>query len=308
MIVKPAHQTPLSMLALAEILGQAGLPDGVLNVLTTTRPGEVCEPLLRDGRLRKLSFTGSTAVGRRLIEQSAANVLRTSMELGGNAPLIVCEDADLGKAVDGTVIAKLRNNGEACTAANRIYVHASLAEPFTSRLADRLGSMIVGRGTDEGVQVGPLIDAAGRDKVDSLVRDAVRAGARVLVGGEPIAGRPGYFYPPTVLADVPAGARVLREEIFGPVAPVVTFENDDQAIRLANDTVYGLVSYVFTESLRRGVRYAEALETGMVGLNKGVVSTPAAPFGGVKQSGLGREGGRIGIDEYLETKYVAVDV
>ncbi|TKA13417.1 NAD-dependent succinate-semialdehyde dehydrogenase [Actinacidiphila oryziradicis] len=308
MIVKPAHQTPLSMLALAEILGQAGLPDGVLNVLTTTRPGEVCEPLLRDGRLRKLSFTGSTAVGRRLIEQSAANVLRTSMELGGNAPLIVCEDADLGKAVDGTVIAKLRNNGEACTAANRIYVHASLAEPFTSRLADRLGSMIVGRGTDEGVQVGPLIDAAGRDKVDSLVRDAVRAGARVLVGGEPMAGRPGYFYPPTVLADVPAGARVLREEIFGPVAPVVTFENDDQAIRLANDTVYGLVSYVFTESLRRGVRYAEALETGMVGLNKGVVSTPAAPFGGVKQSGLGREGGRIGIDEYLETKYVAVDV
>jgi succinate-semialdehyde dehydrogenase/glutarate-semialdehyde dehydrogenase len=308
MIVKPAHQTPLSMLALAEILGQAGLPDGVLNVLTTTRPGEVCEPLLRDGRLRKLSFTGSTAVGRRLVEQSAANVLRTSMELGGNAPLIVCEDADLGKAVDGAVVAKMRNNGEACTAANRIYVHASLAEPFTSRLADRLGSMIVGRGTDDGVQVGPLIDAAGRDRVDSLVRDAVHAGARVLVGGEPIAGRPGYFYPPTVLADVPAGARVLREEIFGPVAPVVTFENDDQAIRLANDTVYGLVSYVFTESLRRGVRYAEALETGMLGLNKGVVSTPAAPFGGVKQSGLGREGGRIGIDEYLETKYVAVDV
>ncbi|MDX6328257.1 MAG: succinate-semialdehyde dehydrogenase / glutarate-semialdehyde dehydrogenase [Streptomycetaceae bacterium] len=308
MIVKPAHQTPLSMLALAEILGQAGLPDGVLNVLTTTRPGEVCEPLLRDGRLRKLSFTGSTAVGRRLVEQSAANVLRTSMELGGNAPLIICEDADLGKAVDGAVVAKMRNNGEACTAANRIYVHASLAEPFTSRLADRLGSMIVGRGTDDGVQVGPLIDAAGRDRVDSLVRDAVHAGARVLVGGEPIAGRPGYFYPPTVLADVPAGARVLREEIFGPVAPVVTFENDDQAIRLANDTVYGLVSYVFTESLRRGVRYAEALETGMLGLNKGVVSTPAAPFGGVKQSGLGREGGRIGIDEYLETKYVAVDV
>jgi succinate-semialdehyde dehydrogenase/glutarate-semialdehyde dehydrogenase len=307
MICKPAHQTPLSMLALAEILGHAGLPDGVLAVLTTTRPAEVCEPLLHDGRLRKISFTGSTAVGQRLIKQSAENVLRTSMELGGNAPLIVCEDADLGKAVDGTVTAKMRNTGEACTAANRIYVHASLAEPFTARLTDRLGSMVVGRGTGDAVQVGPLIDAPARDKVDSLVRDAVRAGARVLVGGEPLVGRPGYFYLPTVLADVPADARILREEIFGPDAPVVTFGDDDEAIRLANDTVYGLVSYVFTESLRRGVRYAEALETGMLGLNKGVVSTAAAPFGGVKRSGLGREGGRVGIDEYLETKYVAVD-
>jgi succinate-semialdehyde dehydrogenase/glutarate-semialdehyde dehydrogenase len=287
MIVKPAHQTPLSMLALAEILGQAGLPDGVLSVLTTTRPGDVCGPLLSDERLRKLSFTGSTQVGRKLIEQSAGNVLRTSMELGGNAPLIVCEDADLERAVEGAAIAKMRNIGEACTAANRMYVHASLAEAFTGRLAEKLGSMVVGRGSEDGVQVGPLIDEAGRSKVDEL---------------------PGYFYPPTVLADVPLSARLLKEEIFGPVAPVVTFDNDDQAIALANDTVFGLVAYVFTESLRRGVRYAESLEAGMVGLNKGVVSTPAAPFGGVKQSGLGREGGTVGIDEYLELKYVALDV
>jgi succinate-semialdehyde dehydrogenase/glutarate-semialdehyde dehydrogenase len=308
MIVKPAHQTPLSMLALAEIMGQAGLPDGVLNVLTTTRPGEVCGPLLRDGRLRKLSFTGSTRVGRGLIEQSAENVLRTSMELGGNAPLIVCEDADLDKAVEGAAIAKMRNVGEACTSANRMYVHASLAGAFTERLAGKLGSMVVGRGSEPGVQVGPLIDAAGRDKVDALVRDAVAGGARAVTGGEPLAERPGYFYPPTVLADVPLDARLLKEEIFGPVAPIVTFEHDDQAIAMANDTVFGLVSYVFTESLRRAVRYAESLESGMVGLNKGMVSTPAAPFGGVKQSGLGREGGGVGIEEYLEVKYVALDV
>jgi succinate-semialdehyde dehydrogenase/glutarate-semialdehyde dehydrogenase len=308
MIVKPAHQTPLSMLALAEILGQAGLPDGVLSVLTTTRPGDVCGPLLSDERLRKLSFTGSTQVGRKLIEQSAGNVLRTSMELGGNAPLIVCEDADLERAVEGAAIAKMRNIGEACTAANRMYVHASLAEAFTGRLAEKLGSMVVGRGSEDGVQVGPLIDEAGRSKVDELVRDAVGAGARAVIGGAPLDDRPGYFYPPTVLADVPLSARLLKEEIFGPVAPVVTFADDDQAIALANDTVFGLVAYVFTESLRRGVRYAESLEAGMVGLNKGVVSTPAAPFGGVKQSGLGREGGTIGIDEYLEVKYVALDV
>lgn len=308
MIVKPAHQTPLSMLALGEILGQAGLPDGVLGVLPTTRPGEVCGPLLADPRLRKLSFTGSTPVGRRLIGQSSAQVLRTSMELGGNAPLIVCEDADLDKAVEGAVTAKMRNVGEACTAANRVYAHASLAEDFTGRLARRLGSMVVGRGCEDGVQVGPLIDAAGRDKVDELVRDAVASGAHAVVGGAPLDDRPGYFYPPTVLADVPADARLLSEEIFGPVAPVVTFEDDDRAIALANDTEYGLVAYVFTESLRRSVRYAEQLEAGMIGLNKGVVSTPAAPFGGVKQSGLGREGGTVGIDEYLETKYVALDV
>ncbi|MFE2428315.1 NAD-dependent succinate-semialdehyde dehydrogenase [Streptomyces sp. NPDC059373] len=308
MIVKPAHQTPLSMLALGEILGQAGLPDGVLNILTTTRPGDVCGPLLSDERLRKLSFTGSTQVGRKLIEQSAGNVLRTSMELGGNAPLIVCQDADLERAVEGAAIAKMRNIGEACTAANRIYVHSSLAEAFTGRLAEKLGSMVVGRGSEDGVQVGPLIDEAGRSKVDQLVRDAVGAGARAVIGGAPLDDRPGYFYPPTVLADVPLTARLLKEEIFGPVAPVVTFDDDDQAIALANDTVFGLVAYVFTESLRRGVRYAESLEAGMLGLNKGVVSTPAAPFGGVKQSGLGREGGTVGIDEYLEVKYVALDV
>jgi succinate-semialdehyde dehydrogenase/glutarate-semialdehyde dehydrogenase len=308
MIVKPAHQTPLSMLALAGILGEAGLPDGVLNVLTTSKPADVSTPILRDGRLRKLSFTGSTQIGRKLIEQSGRNVLRTSMELGGNAPLIVCQDADLNKAVQGAVIAKMRNMGEACTAANRMYVHSSLAEEFTGRLAEKLGSMVVGRGTEEAVQVGPLIDAAGRDKVDGLVRDALAAGARAVIGGRPLTDRPGYFYPPTVLAQVPPDARILREEIFGPVAPIVTFDHDDNAIRMANDTVYGLVSYVFTENLRRAVRYAESLESGMVGMNKGIVSTPAAPFGGVKQSGLGREGGRVGIEEYLELKYVALDV
>lgn len=307
MIVKPAHQTPLSMLALGEILEQAGLPDGVLNILTTSRPGDVVEPLLRDGRVRKVSFTGSTAVGRKLIGQSAEHVLRASMELGGNAPLIVCEDADLDKAVDGAVMAKMRNIGEACTAANRVYAHRSVAGEFTARLAARLGAMKVGRGTEPGVQVGPLIDAAGRDKVTRLVEDALGAGARAVLDGGRIESGGGYFYAPTVLADVPGDARMLREEIFGPVAPVVTFDTDDEALAMANDTVHGLVSYVFTENLRRSLRYAEELESGMVGLNKGMVSTPAAPFGGIKQSGLGREGGRVGIEEFLETKYVAID-
>ena len=307
MIVKPAHQTPLSMLALAGILQDAGLPDGVLNVLTTTRPGEVCEPLLRDGRIRKLSFTGSTAVGKRLLAQSADQVLRTSMELGGNAPLIVCEDADLDRAVAGAATAKMRNIGEACTAANRMYVHASLAEEFTARLAVRLGALRIGRGADPDTEVGPLIDAAGRDKVAGLVDDAVREGATCVTGGDPLGDRPGYFYPPTVLADVPPTARLLREEIFGPVAPVVPFTSDDEALAQANDTEHGLVGYVFTENLRRALRYAESLESGMVGLNKGLVSTPAAPFGGIKHSGLGREGGRVGIEEFLETKYVALD-
>ncbi len=307
MVVKPAHQTPLSMLALAGILQDAGLPDGVLNIVTTTRPGEVCEPLLRDGRIRKLSFTGSTAVGRKLLGQAADQVLRTSMELGGNAPLIVCEDADLDKAVAGAAAAKMRNIGEACTAANRIYVHAELAEEFTARLAVRLGAMVIGRGTDPETTVGPLIDAAGRDKVAGLVDDAVSEGARTVIGGAPLGDRPGYFFPPTVLADVPAHARMLREEIFGPVAPVVPFTDDDEVLALANDTEHGLVGYVFTENLRRALHFSESLETGMVGLNKGIVSTPAAPFGGIKQSGLGREGGRVGIEEFLETKYVALD-
>jgi succinate-semialdehyde dehydrogenase / glutarate-semialdehyde dehydrogenase len=308
MIIKPAHQTPLSMLALGEILAEAGLPDGVLNILTTTEPGDVVEPLLRDGRIRKVSFTGSTGVGRMLIEQSAEQVLRTSMELGGNAPLIVCSDADLDKAVQGALLAKMRNIGEACTAANRLYAHRSVAEEFTTRLADRLGALKVGRGTESDVTVGPLIDQKGLDKVDGLVREAIAAGARPALDGGPIEQSPGYFYAPTVLTDVPPQARLLREEIFGPVAPVVTFDDDDDVIAQANDTVHGLVSYVFTENLRRALKFAERLEAGMIGLNKGIVSTPAAPFGGVKQSGLGREGGRVGIDEFLETKYVAIDM
>nr|WP_040912492.1 NAD-dependent succinate-semialdehyde dehydrogenase [Wenjunlia vitaminophila] len=308
MVVKPAPQTPLSMLALGEVMAEAGLPDGVLNIVTTTRAGEVVEPLLRDGRVRKLSFTGSTAVGRKLIEQSAEQVLRTSMELGGNAPFIVCRDADLDRAVEGALQAKMRNIGEACTAANRLYAHRSVAAEFTERLAARLGGMRVGRGTEPGVQVGPLIDAAARDKVGRLVDQALAAGAQPVLEGGPVAGKAGYYYAPTVLAEVPADAEVCREEIFGPVAPVITFDTDEEVLALANDTVHGLVSYVFTENLRRAVWFAERLESGMVGLNKGIVSTPAAPFGGVKQSGLGREGGRVGIDEYLETKYVALDM
>jgi succinate-semialdehyde dehydrogenase / glutarate-semialdehyde dehydrogenase len=307
MVVKPAEQTPLSMLMLAQIMAEAGLPDGVLNVITGSRPGELVEPLLRDGRIRKLSFTGSTAVGRLLIEQSARQVLRVSLELGGNAPFIVCEDADLDRAVEGAMQAKMRNIGEACTAANRLYVHDSLAGEFARRLAARMAALVVGRGTEPGVQVGPLIDEAGRTKVGRLVGQALDGGAKALVGGEPLAGD-GYFYPPTVLVDVPADAAMLREEIFGPVAPIISFTDEDEVIAAANDTEYGLVSYLFTESLDRAFRISDRLETGMVGLNKGVVSNPAAPFGGVKHSGLGREGGRVGIDEFLETRYLAMPV
>ncbi len=307
MVVKPASQTPLSMLALAEILTAAGLPDGVLNLVTTSRTGDVMEPLIRDPRLRKLSFTGSTQVGRKLIEQSAEQVLRVSMELGGNAPFLVFGDADLDAAVDGAMVAKMRNIGEACTAANRFLVHASVAEEFTGRLAERMGKLSVGRGTEEGVQVGPLIDATSRDKVAGLVQDAVDRGAEVLVGGEPVGDR-GYFYAPTVLAGVPVDARIEDEEVFGPVAPVTTFGDDAEAIALANDTEYGLVTYVYTRDLSRAMRVCEELETGMVGLNQGMVSNPAAPFGGVKASGFGREGGRAGIQEYLETKYIALTI
>ena len=305
MVVKPAQQTPLSMLALAEIMQEAGLPDGVLNLVTTTRAGDVMEPLIRDGRARKLSFTGSTGVGRKLLEQCADQVMRTSMELGGNAPFLVFEDADLDAAVDGAVLAKMRNIGEACTAANRFYVHSSLAQEFAQRLADRMSALPVGRGVDDGVVVGPLIDAKARDKVSALVHDAVERGAEVVVGGE-VPDRDGFFYPPTVLTGVPGDARMRHEEIFGPVAPIATFETEEEAITAANDTEYGLVSYVFTRDLDRALRVSERLETGMVGLNQGVVSNPAAPFGGVKQSGLGREGGTVGIDEFLETKYVAL--
>ncbi|ASU81630.1 NAD-dependent succinate-semialdehyde dehydrogenase [Nocardiopsis gilva YIM 90087] len=305
MVLKPAQQTPLSALALADILREAGLPEGVLSVITTTDAGGVTEPLLRDGRIRKLSFTGSTSVGRRLLEQSASQVLRTSMELGGNAPFLVFDDADLDAAVDGAMQAKMRNIGEACTAANRFYVQAAIAPEFARRLGERMAALKLGRGTDEDVQVGPLIDARAREKVQSLVDDAVGRGAEVLVGGGPGEGD-GYFYRPTVLSGVSKESELSTTEIFGPVAPVITFETEEEALAAANDTEYGLVSYVFTENLKRALRVSEALETGMVGLNQGIVSNPAAPFGGVKHSGLGREGGRVGIDEFVEMKYVGI--
>ena len=305
MVLKPARLTPLSMLALAQILAECGLPDGVLNVVPTASSGRLMEPLIRDGRARKLSFTGSTEVGRMLLEQCAEQILRTSMELGGNAPFLVFADADLDAAVEGAMIAKMRNIGEACTAANRFFVHTDVAEEFSRRLAEQMSSLRIGRGSEEGVQVGPLIEAKARDKVQHLVDDAVTRGARVLVGGEPVEG-PGYFYHPTVLAGVPLVAEVARTEIFGPVAPITPFTDEDEVLATANDTPFGLVSYVYTEDLRRALRVCERLECGMVGLNKGLVSNPAAPFGGVKHSGLGREGGSVGINEFLETKYVAL--
>jgi succinate-semialdehyde dehydrogenase / glutarate-semialdehyde dehydrogenase len=307
MVLKPAQQTPLSMLALAKILEDAGLPAGVLNVITAKRSGAVIEPLLRDPRTRKLSFTGSTEVGRTLIEQSAAQVLRVSMELGGNAPFLVFEDADLNAAVDGAMLAKMRNVGEACTAANRFHVHESVAEEFALGLTERMAALKLGRGSDPDTDVGPLIDENQRMKVAELVGDAVARGARLLLGGEQVEGR-GYFYAPTVLLDVPHDARLLREEIFGPVAPIATFSSDAEAVAAANRTEFGLVGYVYTRDLRRAFHVCEEIETGMVGLNQGIVSNPAAPFGGVKQSGFGREGGFEGIDEYLETKYVAMSV
>jgi succinate-semialdehyde dehydrogenase/glutarate-semialdehyde dehydrogenase len=307
MVVKPASQTPLTMLALAELLRECGLPDGVLNVVMTTHAttGDVMEPLIRDPRLRKLTFTGSTPVGRSLMEQASQGILRVSMELGGNAPFLVFEDADVDQAVEGAMLAKMRNMGEACTAANRFYVHESLADEFSAKLARRMGALTLGKGTKDGVDVGPLVDEKARDKVSALVDDAVAKGAKVLVGGSAPDGA-GWFYTPTVLADVPTNADMAREEIFGPVAPVTTFRTDAEAIRLANDTEYGLVAYLFTKDLSRAITMSEALEYGMVGVNQGIVSNPAAPFGGVKSSGVGREGGFEGIDEYLETKYVGI--
>jgi succinate-semialdehyde dehydrogenase / glutarate-semialdehyde dehydrogenase len=304
-VLKPAKQTPLSMLALAEILQEAGLPPGVLNVITAKSAGSVIEPLLKDPRTRKVSFTGSTEVGRRLIEQSSQQVLRVSMELGGNAPFIVFEDADLEAAIEGAVLAKMRNVGEACTAANRFLVAEPVAEEFSRLLTDRIAAQRVGRGTDPQAQVGPLIDADAREKVNELVQDAVRCGAKVLTGGAPIEGR-GWFYEPTVLGEVPPQARAMCEEIFGPVAPITAFSDEREAVALANATQYGLVAYLYTKDLSRAFRVSEAIEFGMVGLNQGIVSNPAAPFGGVKQSGFGREGGFEGIDEYLETRYVAL--
>src|SRR5689334_22746265 len=307
MVVKPAQLTPLSMLMLAKVLEEAGLPKGVLNLVTATSSGETMSPLIADPRLRKLSFTGSTEVGKKLMGQASDNLLRLSMELGGNAPFIVFDDADIDSAVQGAVIAKMRNIGEACTAANRFHVAGSVADQFAEKLAEKLGSMKVGRGTEEGVEVGPLIDDNQRSKVSELVEDAVGRGAKAIVGGHARDGA-GYFYDPTVLTEVPDDARLLQEEIFGPVAPVKGFGDEDEAIAAANDTEYGLVAYVYTSNLKRALRVCEKLETGMVGLNQGMVSNAAAPFGGIKQSGFGREGGPEGIEEYLETKYVAVNL
>ncbi|MEO5652412.1 MAG: NAD-dependent succinate-semialdehyde dehydrogenase [Marmoricola sp.] len=305
MVVKPASQTPLTMLALAALLDEVGLPKGVLNVISTSQTGDVMEPIIGDARLRKLTFTGSTPVGKSLVKQSADQLLRVSMELGGNAPFLVFPDADMDAAVEGAMLAKMRNMGEACTAANRFIVHESIAEEFANRFAERMAAETLGRGTEDGVTVGPLIDAKQRDKVTELVEDARQRGATVLTGGS-ASGETGYFFEPTVLTDVSPEADMFREEIFGPVAPITTFSEDELAVQLANDTEYGLVAYAFTTDLGRMIRVSEGLEFGMVGINQGIVSNPAAPFGGVKHSGFGREGGPEGIEEYLSTKYVGI--
>jgi len=305
-VLKPAKETPLSALAVARILSEAGVPDGVVNVLPTRSPGPVVAAMLADPRVRKLSFTGSTEVGRALLRTAADTVTNCSMELGGNAPFLVFADADIDAAIEGAMIAKMRNGGEACTAANRFYVHDSVAGEFTAKLAARLSALKVGPGLEDGVDLGPLVNADTRSKVATLVEEAARAGSRVVTGGR-APDRRGYFYAPTVLDEVPATAGILDEEIFGPVAPVVRFTDTDQAIAMANSTEYGLVSYLYSADLRRALAVAEALEAGMVGINRGVVSDPAAPFGGVKQSGLGREGGHEGLLEFTETKYIAVD-
>ena len=306
-ILKPAPQTPLSSLALAQLLIDAGLPPGVLNVLPTSRAGEIVEPMLDSGIIRKLSFTGSTAVGKLLLAQASRNVVRTSMELGGNAAFLVLADADLDVAVDAAVAAKMRNMGEACTAANRFLVHASVAEEFSTRLAERMAALTVGNGLHDGVEVGPLIDGAARDKVRALTRDALERGATLVTGGETRQGT-GYFVEPTVLTNVDPHSALNGTEIFGPLAAIQTFTDLDEAIARANATEWGLVGYVITRDIDHALNVSEQLEVGMVGLNTGVVSTPSAPFGGVKQSGLGREGGRLGIEEYLETKYISIPV
>jgi succinate-semialdehyde dehydrogenase / glutarate-semialdehyde dehydrogenase len=305
-VLKPAKETPLTALAVAGLLTEAGVPDGVINVLSTTKPGPMTQAVLADPRVRKLSFTGSTEVGRMLLKQAADYVTNCSMELGGNAPFLVFDDADVDAAVDGAFLAKMRNGGEACTAANRFYVHEKVAGEFAAKLAARLAALRLGPGLDDGVDLGPLVNADTRSKVAGLVDSATRDGAAVLTGGH-APDRVGYYYQPTVLDSVPPAAGILSEEIFGPVAPIVRFTAEDEAIALANNTEYGLVSYLYSNDLRRGLRVAEALEAGMVGINRGVVSDPAAPFGGVKQSGLGREGAHDGLLEYTETKYIAVD-
>jgi succinate-semialdehyde dehydrogenase/glutarate-semialdehyde dehydrogenase len=306
-VVKPAELTPLTTLYFVKLLEDAGLPAGVVNVITTSSSSAVSGPIIADPRLRKLSFTGSTAVGQKLIEQSAKNVLRTSMELGGNAPFVVFEDADLDKAVEGAMAAKFRNIGQACTAANRFIVHRDVAEEFAKRVTDKVNAFRIGRGTEDGVTIGPLIDDRAVTKAKTLVGDAVKRGAEVLTGGEAVDG-PGTFFQPTVVTGVVPGSDILREEIFGPVLAIVPFDDEDEAVRLANDTEYGLVSYVFTTDLARGQRMIGRLQTGMMGLNVGVISNAAAPFGGVKQSGIGREGGLEGIHEYLYTKYTMTPI
>ncbi|MGO3191671.1 MAG: NAD-dependent succinate-semialdehyde dehydrogenase [Microbacterium sp.] len=304
-IIKPPALTPLTTIFFTKLLEQAGLPAGVVGVVQTSSSSKLSAPIIADPRLRKLSFTGSTEVGRKLIAQAAEGVLRVSMELGGNAPFVVFDDADLDKAVEGAMAAKFRNIGQACTAANRFIVHASVADDFTERVTERVKAMKIGRGTEDGVAIGPLIDADAVDKAGQLVKDAVDRGASVRAGGSAIDGE-GTFFEPTVITDVAKGSDILREEIFGPVLAIATFDTEEEAVRLANDTEYGLVSYVFTEDLARGHRMIDALETGMMGLNVGVVSNAAAPFGGVKQSGVGREGGFEGIHEYLSTKYTMI--
>ncbi|MCB0931152.1 MAG: NAD-dependent succinate-semialdehyde dehydrogenase [Mycobacterium sp.] len=305
MIVKPAQETPLTMMLLAKLIGEAGLPKGVLSVLPTNKPREVTTALIDDGRLRKLTFTGSTGVGKALVKQSADALLRTSMELGGNAPFVVFDDADVDTAVDAAMLAKMRNGGEACTAANRLYVANPLLDEFTDKFVKKMGELNVGNGLDPSAKLGPLISRKQLASVQELVDDAVEKGATVALGGQ-APGGPGNFYPATVLTDVPSDARILKEEVFGPVAPIVGFDTEEEGIAAANDTEYGLAAYIFTESLDRALRVAEAVEAGMVGVNRGVISDPAAPFGGVKESGFGREGGFEGIDEYLDVKYIAL--
>jgi succinate-semialdehyde dehydrogenase/glutarate-semialdehyde dehydrogenase len=305
-VLKPASETPLTMLALMPILEEAGVPAGVVNVIPSRRSGPVVDAMLHDPRVRVVSFTGSTEVGRKLLHAAADNVLNTAMELGGNAPFIVFEDADVDAAIDGAMIAKMRNMGEACTAANRFYVHEKVHDEFAKKLTAKMGALKMGNGLDDGVALGPLVNAEGRDKVVELVDDAVAKGAKILVGGKQPGG-PGFFYPATVLSNVPDGAKMLNEEIFGPVASLQTFKDEAEVIKRANDTIYGLVAYLYTKDLSRGLRVSEKLDFGMIGLNRGLVSDPAAPFGGMKQSGIGREGAHEGLKEFLETQYIATN-
>jgi succinate-semialdehyde dehydrogenase/glutarate-semialdehyde dehydrogenase len=305
MIIKPAAETPLTMLLLAKLMDNAGLPKGVLSILPTSKPGDLTTALIDDGRLRKLTFTGSTGVGKALVKQSADKLLRLSMELGGNAPFIVFDDADVDAAVEGALLAKMRNGGEACTASNRFHVANAVRAEFTEKLVKKMSEYSLGNGLDESSTLGPLINAKQVATVEDLVSDAVSKGATVAVGGVAPEG-PGHFYPATVLSDVPSSARIFKEEVFGPVAPIIGFDTEEEGIAAANDTEYGLAAYIYTQGLDRALRVAEAIEAGMVGVNRGVISDPAAPFGGVKESGFGREGGTEGIEEYLDTKYIAL--